>query len=45
MEYTKPQIVMSGNAIDAIQGQKDLGEADNVPHQQKPSIAAYEADE
>lgn len=45
MKYEKPEVVPLGAAVEAIQGQKGVGSLDSVPHQQRPSIAAYEADE
>jgi hypothetical protein len=45
MTYEKPEIAPLGPAVEMIQGQKGLGEVDSAPHQQRPSIAAYEADE
>ncbi len=47
MEYTKPEIVINGQAIRAIQhGNKpSLVTKDNIPNDETQSDAAYEADE
>jgi hypothetical protein len=47
MEYSKPEIVLVGSAVDAIQSSLDKGIVatdSTVPHEMTPS-AAYEADE
>jgi hypothetical protein len=44
MKYEKPEIVVTVEAVSAIQGmEKDGGVKDNTLH--LPSIPAYEADE
>lgn len=46
MKYVKPELVLLGKAVDAVQGSmsKPIGNPDAAtPHQ--PSPAAYEADE
>ena len=46
MKYEKPEVVMSGSALAAIQGiGKSLGQLDSVQEGHRPSDAAYEADE
>lgn len=45
MVYRKPELTVLGAAAETIQGQKQEGLADSEPHQEYPSIAAYEADE
>lgn len=46
MVYSKPQIVVLKNALQAIQGQTKQGAVpDAVAPHNRPSISAYEADE
>lgn len=45
MKYEKPELTAMAKATEAIQGQKGQGQVDSKPNQQRPSIAAYEADE
>lgn len=47
MKYQKPEIVATDNAIRVVQSMgKDVGKQDLAdPHNQFPSIPAYEADE
>jgi len=46
MVYSKPEIAVVENAVNAIQGQTKLGAVPDAaaPHN-RPSISAYEADE
>jgi len=46
MKYTKPEVVVLDKAISVVQMSKLSGTVDNAqPTSQRPSIAAYQADE
>ena len=46
MKYEKPQITLTADAIEAVQGPKTGGPADSAqPHNPVHTPAAYESDE
>jgi hypothetical protein len=45
MTYQKPQIVLAGSALDAIQGTKPVGGFADMNPTKRQTVAAYEADE
>lgn len=45
MKYQKPQIVVAGPALDAIQGTKPTGGFADMNPTRHQTVAAYEADE
>jgi hypothetical protein len=45
MNYSKPQIVHLGTAIECMRGKKGVGLVESAPEAHWPSVAAHEADE
>jgi len=45
MTYSKPELLATEAALDAIRGNKGIGDFDSDLTQQQPSVAAYEVDE